>query len=142
MIRVVLDANVLVSATLARKPAARSLRAFDALLDERLEVVGCPALLGEVARGHGPRSAAALSLIEGARRSVADLAGVMTLAADALPPYPAVCRDPGDDYLVALARAVLVDALLTRDRDLLEVEDIGVAVSTPPELVERLADVG
>ena len=49
MIRVVLDANVLVSAALARDPAAPSVRAFDALLDERIEVVGCPALLGEVA---------------------------------------------------------------------------------------------
>ena len=49
MIRVVLDANVLVSAALARDPAAPSVRAFDALLDGRIEAVGCPALLGEVA---------------------------------------------------------------------------------------------
>ena len=49
MIRVVLDANVLVSAALARDPAAPSVRAFDALLDGRIEVVGCPALLAEVA---------------------------------------------------------------------------------------------
>jgi predicted nucleic acid-binding protein len=49
VIRVVLDANVLVSEALARDPAAPSVRAFDALLDERIEVIGCPALLGEVA---------------------------------------------------------------------------------------------
>ena len=49
MIRVVLDANVLVSAALARDAAAPSVRAFDALLDGRIEVVGCPALLGEIA---------------------------------------------------------------------------------------------
>ena len=71
---------------------------------------------------------------------MADLAGVMTLAADPAPPYPAVCRDPGDDYLVALARAALVDAVVTGDRDLLELEDSGLAVITPRELVERLAD--
>jgi uncharacterized protein len=64
----------------------------------------------------------------------------MTLAADPAPPYPAVCRDPGDDYLVALARAALVDAVVTGDRDLLELEDSGLAVITPRELVERLAD--
>jgi uncharacterized protein len=71
---------------------------------------------------------------------VTDLASVMTLAADPSPPYPAVCRDPGDDYLVALARAAVVAALVTGDRDLLEVDDIGIAVITPRELVERLAD--
>lgn len=53
MIRVVLDATVVVSAALASDPAAPSVRAFDALLDERIEVVGCPALLGEVAADLG-----------------------------------------------------------------------------------------
>jgi hypothetical protein len=48
---------------------------------------------------------------------------------------------PGDDYLVALARAARVDALVTGDRDLLELEDAGVAVITPRELIERLVDV-
>ena len=82
MIRVVLDANVLVSAAPARDPAAPSVRAFDALLDGRIEAVGCPALLGEVA------------------------------------------------------------AVLGRDRlrHLLELVDAGVAVITPRELIERLAD--
>ncbi len=75
-------------------------------------------------------------------RFVGDLAGVMTLAADPPPPLPAVCRDPGDDDLVALARAALVDALVTGDLDLLELEDIGVAAITPRALVERLADAG
>jgi predicted nucleic acid-binding protein len=78
--------------------------------------------------------------IDDARRFVADLAGVMTLAADPPPRYPAVCRDPGDDYLVALARAAVVDGLVTGDRDLLELEDVGVAVITPRELIERLGD--
>ena len=140
MIRVVLDANVLVSAALARDPAAPSVRAFDALLDERIEVIGCPALLGEVAAVLGRERLRRYLSIEEARRFVADLASVMTLAANPSPPYPAVCRDPGDDYLVALARVAVVDALVTGDRDLLEVGDAGVAVITPRELVERLAD--
>jgi predicted nucleic acid-binding protein len=71
---------------------------------------------------------------------VADVASVMTLAVDPSPPYPAVCRDPGDDYFVAFARAARVDALVTGDRDLLELVDAGVAVITPRELIERLAD--
>jgi putative PIN family toxin of toxin-antitoxin system len=140
VIRVVLDANVLVSAALARDPAAPSVRGFDALLDERIEAVGCPALLGEVAAVLGPDRLRRYLSLEEARRFVADRAGVMTLAGDPPAPYPAVCRDSGDDYLVALVRAALVDALATGDRDLLELEDIGVAVMTPRELVERLAD--
>jgi putative PIN family toxin of toxin-antitoxin system len=110
VIRVVLDANVLVSAALARDPAAPSVRVFDALLDERFEAVACPALLGEVASVLGrDRLRRYLSLDE-ARRFVTDLASVMTLVADPPTPYPAVCRDPGDDYLVALVGAALVDA--------------------------------
>jgi predicted nucleic acid-binding protein len=86
VIRVVLDANVLVSAALASDAAAPSVRAFDALLDGRIEVVGCPALLGEVAAVPGrDRLRRYLSLDE-ARRFVADLAAVMTLAKD--PPCP------------------------------------------------------
>ena len=140
MIRVVLDANVLVSAALARDPAAPSVRAFGALLDGRIEAVGCPALLGEIAAVLGRDRIRRYLSVNEARRFVADLAGVMALAADPPKPYPAVCRDSGDDYLVALARAAVVDALVTGDRDLLELEDIGVAVITPRELVERLAD--
>jgi putative PIN family toxin of toxin-antitoxin system len=140
VIRVVLDANVLVSAALARDPAAPSVRAFDAMLDERFEAIASPALLGEVASVLGRERLRRYLSLEEARRFVTDLAGVMTLAADPSTPYPAVCRDPGDDYLVALARAAVVDALVTGDRDLLELEDIGVAVITPRELVERLTD--
>ena len=140
MIRVVLDANVLVSAALARDPAAPSVRAFGALLDGRIEAVGCPALLGEIAAVLGRDRIRRYLSVNEARRFVTDLAGVMTLAADPPTPYPAVCRDPGDDYLVALARAALVDAVVSGDRDLLELEDMGVAVITPRELVERLAD--
>jgi len=140
VIRVVLDANVLVSAALARDAAAPSVRAFDALLDGRIEVVGCPALLGEVAAVLGRERLRRYLSIEEARRFVADIASIMTLAANPSPPYPAVCRDPGDDYLVAFARAARVDALVTGDRDLLELVDAGVAVITPRELIERLAD--
>jgi uncharacterized protein len=140
VIRVVIDANVLVSAALARDPAAPSLRAFDALLDERIEVVGCPVLLGEVASVLGRDRLRRYLSIDEARRFVADLAAVMSLVADPPPPHPAVCRDPDDDYLVALARAARVDALVTGDRDLLVLEDIGVAVITPRALVEELAD--
>jgi putative PIN family toxin of toxin-antitoxin system len=105
-------------------------------------VVACPAVLGEVAAVLGRERLRRRLSIEQAHRFVAGLAGVMTLAADPSPPYQAVCRDPRDDDLVALARAAVVDALVAGDRDLLELGGINVAVITPRELVERLADAG
>jgi predicted nucleic acid-binding protein len=47
--RVVADANVLVSAALARSPNARSVVTLDAALDSRLELIVSPRLLHEIA---------------------------------------------------------------------------------------------
>ncbi len=49
MIRVVADANVLVSAALARSPQAPPILVFDAALDQRLQLVTSPMLLAEIA---------------------------------------------------------------------------------------------
>jgi predicted nucleic acid-binding protein len=59
----------------------------------------------------------------------------------ARPPHPAVCRDPGDDYLVALATASHADAIITHDDDLLAIdrEQLAIDILTPRQLVERLA---
>ncbi len=48
MPRVVADANVLVSAALARSPQAPSVLTLDAALDGRVELVTSPLLLREV----------------------------------------------------------------------------------------------
>lgn len=48
MIRVVADANVLVSAALARSPLAPSALVLDAVLDGRLELLSSPMLLSEI----------------------------------------------------------------------------------------------
>lgn len=57
----------------------------------------------------------------------------VTMVDDPIEP-PAMTRDPKDDYLVALARAQTVDAIVSGDRDLLEAELSGVAVRTPRAL--------
>jgi predicted nucleic acid-binding protein len=52
---------------------------------------------------------------------------------------PAVCGDPNDDYLFALARragAVLVSG----DKDILDVTDIGVPALRPAALVSVVHD--
>lgn len=50
-----------------------------------------------------------------------------------------VCRDPDDDYLVALARAADVGALISGDADLTTLDLPDLDVLTPRALLDRLA---
>lgn len=52
---------------------------------------------------------------------------------------PAVSRDPDDDYLVALAEAAEVDALVAGDKDLLTARPAIVPVVTPRAFLDRLS---
>ena len=116
--RVVLDANVCVSAATHKGPAHRIVLGW---LDRQpFELVICPALLAEV------RSV----LTERPRlRRWIDLKTAMTLietldATADFSPDPilstAFTRDPKDDYLVALARTERADFIVTGDKDLLD----------------------
>src|SRR5450755_2676119 len=118
MLRVVADANVLISAALARSPNAPSVVILEAALDGRLDLVTSPQLLGEITNVlKRPRLRKYLSTDE-ALRFVADLAAQTILLTDPPGPPAAVCRDPNDDYLVALATARHADAIVTGDPDL------------------------
>lgn len=138
MIRVVVDANVLVSAALARDPRAPSVLVLDAVIDERLDLVLSPTLLAEITSVLSrPRLRRYVSEAD-AMRFVEDLAALASRTPDAPTPYPAVCRDPDDDYLIALARSAGAKAIVTGDRDLLDLEDLRPPVITPRDLVARL----
>ncbi len=139
MLRVVADANVLISAALARSPNAPSVLTLDAVLDRRLELITSPLLLREIASVLArPRLRKYLSADE-ALRFVTDLAGQTTLLTDPPAPHPAVCRDPDDDYLVALATASHADAIITGDDDLLSIDDqLAIDILTPRQLIDRL----
>lgn len=134
MIRAVLDPGVLIAAAISRDGAPASL--LRAWYDGAVELVACPHLLDELRRalaypkvGRLVSSDRAAALIEALQR-----------AAIAFPDprdVPAVCRDPQDDYLFALARdagAVLVSG----DRDVLETADPGVRVLRPGALASLL----
>ena len=139
--RVVADANVLVSAALARSPEAPSVMVLDATLDGRLELVTSPKLLAEVADVLGrPRLRRYLSTDE-ATRYVDDLAALTVRLNDPAEPHAAVCRDSRDDYLVALAQSSGAEAVVTGDLDLLAIDpnELEIEILTPRLLVERLA---
>jgi uncharacterized protein len=141
MLRVVADANVLVSAALARSPQAPSVLTLDAALDGRIELVISPLLLQEVAMVLArPRLQKYLSAEEAAR-FLADLAAQTILLVDPQDPHPAVCRDPRDDYLVALATSSGAEAIVTGDLDLLAIDpdQLSFEVLTPRQLTDRLS---
>lgn len=138
--RVIADANVFVSAALGRSPQAPSVLVITAALDGRMELVMSPALLAEVAEVLSrPRLRKHLSA-DDVQLFLADLAAQVVMFADPTDP-PSVCRDPDDDYLIALAVAVQADALVTGDDDLLAIEpdQAGIEVLTPRELADRLS---
>lgn len=139
MIRVLADANVLVSAAIAKDPDSPPAVILDAALDGRIELVTSPALLAETASVLArPRMRRYLTVDE-AERFVGDLASVTDLTADAPLPHPAVCRDPADDYLVALAGTAGVEAIVSGDLDLLSLEPRVAAVIKPRALLELIA---
>jgi len=139
VIRVLADANVLVSAAIAKDPDSPPAVILDAALDGRIELVTSPALLAEIASVLArPRMRRYLSVDE-AQRFVGDLASVTAVTADAPLPHPAVCRDPADDYLVALAGTAGVEAIVSGDLDLLSLPPHVAAVINPRTLIERIA---
>lgn len=136
--RIVLDANVLVSAVIASgRPSGSTLGdTVDRALGGAFVVITCPRLLSEVERAlrsprlarwvDGDQAAGAMKWIVGGSRLVSD--------PDAIVP---VCRDQADDYLVALARRELA-TIVTGDRDLLVLRDAGIALMTVGELAEAV----
>lgn len=116
MTRVVVDANVLVSAA-AGHPDSPSRRLLDALASGRIEAVLCNRIVGEFDRAlQRPYFAARVTAVE--RHTIGELLrAAADMCSDPVAPPPVV-RDPRDDYLVALARSSDVDAIVTGDRDL------------------------
>jgi putative PIN family toxin of toxin-antitoxin system len=122
-------------------PAACCGLTLDAALDDRLELITSPLLLREITSVlKRPRLRKYLSTDE-ALRFVADLAAQTILLTDPPGPPAAVCRDPNDDYLVALATARRADAIVTGDPDLhaIDTEQLDIEILTPRQLVDRLA---
>lgn len=133
--RVVLDANVLVSAVISTAGPPREI--VDAWVDERFELIASPALLDELrdvlAR---PRFRRWVST-EVATEYIDGLAEDAALVDDP-PAQPGLSPDPDDDYLIALARAAGADYLVSGDRHLLDLPDPVPPVLTPREFLDLL----
>jgi putative PIN family toxin of toxin-antitoxin system len=116
--RLVIDASTLLSAIVARTdgPLAALLGAVNT---GAIEMVVCEQLVGEVSRGL--RSSYFRDRVSPEARLALEamLASVALHFPDPVSP-PSVLRDPGDDYLVALARDADASAIVSGDRDLLD----------------------
>ncbi|MGD9793553.1 MAG: putative toxin-antitoxin system toxin component, PIN family [Acidimicrobiia bacterium] len=131
--RVVVDPNVLVSAAIT---SGTSRSVVDAASTGVLVIVVCPLLVAELTAVLARERFERWRTRDRLDRYVADIISIAEHHPDPCP-IAAVTRDPGDDYLVALAAAA--DAVIcSGDRDL-HAAAIDVAVFTPGELIERVA---
>ncbi len=117
-VRVVLDANVFVSAAIGRGP---STRLVDQLMSGHasFEVIVCPRLIGEISDVlDRPRLRKRISA-EDAREFVGTISALPSQVPDPSE-IAVVTRDADDDYLVAFAREHDAVWIVTGDDDLLD----------------------
>lgn len=134
--RAVLDPNVLISALLGpRGNPANVLRAW---VDGRFELLISPLLLEELNRALSyPRLRKRIPA-EDAMTYVEWLRSSAKVCDDPEGPPPANSRDPGDDYLLALAAAERA-ALVAGDNDLLAL-DINLPIYSPSAFLQAIED--
>ena len=136
MTRVVIDPGVLVSAFISPKKAAPALL-VDAVLEQTLGALVCPALVAELADVLGREKFAKHSTDGRAAAFIAAFLDRATMTED--PSVGSVkTADADDDYLVALAQAHDADAVVSGDPHVLDAASSELQVLTPRELADRL----
>ena len=118
MPRVVLDTNVLVSALIT--PRGASAKIILELRDGAFELITSPALLAELQAVLRREKFRRYVTVDEVDAFLALLQVESTTIDDPKPSELPLTEDPGDEYLVALARAAGADALVTGDPDLLK----------------------
>jgi putative PIN family toxin of toxin-antitoxin system len=133
---VVLDANVYVSALLV--PTGSPAKILEKWADGEFDVIVSPLLLSELARvlrrPKFKRSIPAVQ-VEALLSALAE-EGISAADPDA---QPGATPDPGDDYLVALARSIDAECIVSGDTHLTELSDPRLSVLTPREFLDSLS---
>jgi putative PIN family toxin of toxin-antitoxin system len=133
-VRVVLDANVLVSALLSRSGAPS--RLVQRWLDGDYEIVMCAALVAEVERAFAYPKIRRQVASDDAAAFVRILRELSDFVADPDDPPPARSPDPADDYLLAFA-AREQTPLVSGDAHLLGLGE-QLPILSPRQFLERL----
>jgi putative PIN family toxin of toxin-antitoxin system len=132
MYRVVADPNMLISAAIAR---GNPHRVVDLAASGLVTIVASPLLMEELRKVLARDRFLRWRTREELDRFVTDIEQLVEHAPDPAD-VPAVCRDPHDDYLVALLHETGADALCSGDQDLHAVE--GITVWSPAALVQQV----
>lgn len=136
-LRILLDTGVYVSAAISATGPPRKL--VEAAVAGHVRLVVSPLLLAEL-RGVLGRPKLRSRLSPDAADALVD--AVMLVAEHVDDPSREgrvpVCRDPADEYLVALAEEARPDLLVSGDKDLLAVKRGGVVVRTPADALDML----
>lgn len=133
--RAVLDVNVLISALLSHtfSPAL----VLVAWMEGRFELIVSPVLVRELERALAYPKLRSRVTAEEAERLLKWLARSARLVSDPSGSPPIHARDPGDDYLLALAAAQSA-ILVTGDQDLLELAASDRPIHAPASFLTLL----
>jgi putative PIN family toxin of toxin-antitoxin system len=134
----VLDPGVLVAGLISATGAPRAL--LSAWLDGAFEMVAAPILVAELERVLLRSKFRTYTSESEAQAFVSLIRRLATIFPDP-PMLVRLTPDPGDDYLVGLARATSVDALVSGDRHLCDLVDPDPPILTPRDFLERLASL-
>jgi len=135
-VRAVVDVNVLVSAVLSAK--GRSAEILRACRDGQFELIVSEKLIAELNRTLAYPKLRKRIPVEKAASFLNWVREHGTLAEDPTSPPPIRSRDPGDDYLLALAISRSA-YLVTGDDDLLVLSD-DFPILTPAQFALKLSD--
>jgi uncharacterized protein len=131
--RIVLDCNVFVSALLS--PEGAPAQILDRWADEDFDLVVSPLLLAELREVLSRPKFHALVDSAHVDALLSGLIEDAVLVGD--PPLrPGLTPDPGDDYLVALAREADAQCIVSGDTHLTQLADPRPPVLTPREFLE------
>jgi uncharacterized protein len=142
-VKVILDANVLISYLLAPDDTRTVVLVVDAFFTEGVELLVPPELISEIEASIG-RSASLSSRISSA--NVAALIGALHAIGTVPPPmaapqdYPST-RDADDDYLIGQALLHGVAYLITGDKDLLVLGQVeNLSILSPAQFRDSVAE--
>jgi putative PIN family toxin of toxin-antitoxin system len=138
VLRAVADTNVLVAAAIS--PRGTCGRLLDAALEKRWTLVASPQLIAEFGEVLFREKFRSWLPEDEASRFVADIRTLADVVADPPDAGAAVTADPKDEFLVALAQAADVAALISGDPHLTNLKNLDPPVLTPAAFLHQLSD--
>lgn len=143
--RALLDANLFISYLLSATPTTSAMGAIlTAAAEERFVLLFTPGIADEIVRKVAERTDLATCLTA---TDVAALLANLAEIAEPVPrltgPFPAICRDYKDDYLIAHAQSDSAHFLVSWDKDLRDLQHVGeLRIVSPPEFLRALRESG